>query len=177
MSEQNLLTTSSGGATMPPETEITEPDFRAKPSRILEIVVASIALAFSGLAFYLSYNIDLRMDPGGINARWWPSLLSLCAAALSAILLITSLTVQQIDRGDVEESQSDGWARVIKALALTSLYVFAWAKIGYLLPTIVFIVALLWIFGLRSRTGLIAFPLVTTVFIYGLFHYMLRVPL
>jgi hypothetical protein len=172
-----MLKTGPGDSSLSPDANVDEPDFRAKPSRALEIWIASIALALSGLAFYLSYNIDLRMDPGGINARWWPGLLSILATVLSSILLIAALSLETIDRGDVEDSTSLGWSRMLKALALSSIYVFAWASIGYLLPTLIYLVGLLWIFGLRSRTGLIAFPLVTTLFIYGLFHYMLRVPL
>jgi hypothetical protein len=177
MSEHTLLTSGTGDSSLSPDALQDEPDFRAKPSRKLEITIAAIALALSALAFYFSYNIKLMMDPGGINARWWPNVLSLSAAGLSTILLITSLTVSEIDRGDVEEANAEGWSRMLKALALSSLYVFAWSKIGYLIPTIVYLIALLWIFGLRGRIALLAFPLITTFFIYGLFHYMLRVPL
>lgn len=177
MSEQISLKTGTGDSSLSPEADLDEPDFRATPSRTLEIATASIAIALSALAFYLSYNIDLRMDPGGINARWWPSVLSILAFILSAILLITAFAVTKIDRGEVEQSNAEGWSRMLKSLALTGLYVFAWSQVGYLVPTIVYLVALLWFFGLRSIKALCLYSLVTTFFIYGLFHYMLRVPL
>jgi hypothetical protein len=177
MSEHISLSTSTGDSSLSPEAELNEPDFRAPPSRSLEIATASIALALSALAFYFAYNIELRMDPGGINARWWPSVLAISASVLSGILLVVSLTVKEIDRGDVEASNAKGWSRVLKALAVSSLYVFAWSQIGYFVPTLVYLVALLWIFGLRSLVAMGLYSLITTGFIYGLFHYMLRVPL
>jgi hypothetical protein len=177
MSEQISLMTSTGDSSLSPDAELNEPDFRAPPSRCLEIATASIALALSALAFYFAYNIELRMDPGGINARWWPSVLSITASLLSAIMLVASMTINTIDRGDVEVSNADGWSRMLKALALSSLYVFAWSQIGYFFPTLAYLVALLWIFGLRNFVAMGLYSLVTTSFIYGLFHYMLRVPL
>ena len=172
-----LLKTGAGDDISSPDTSVDEPDFRAKPSRKLEIVIGCIALALSALAYYFSHNIKLMMDPGGINARWWPSLLSLSAASLSAIILFASLAFQKIDRGDVEESNAAGFARMLTTLALTSLYVFAWSQIGYTVSTVFYLASLLWVFGLRSPIALILYPLITTGFIYGLFHYMLRVPL
>jgi hypothetical protein len=66
---------------------------------------------------------------------------------------------------------------MLLALALSALYVFAWSHLGYVGPTLVFNLVLLRIFGLRSWKALGVYSVVTTAFIYGLFHYLLRVPL
>ena len=177
MTELDKLTASAGDTSVLPVELAEEPDFAARPSRPLEIVVAVVALALSVLALVLSQNIRLRMGGGGLDPKWWPTLLSSLAAGLSAILLGMSLFGPLAGRGDLEAGHRDGWVRMLVALALSALYVFAWWQVGYLVPTAVYLFALLWVFGLRSWKGLIAFPLVTTAFIYGLFHFMLRVPL
>jgi hypothetical protein len=176
MTEPQELSISSGDALSPDET-VVEPDHSAQPSRRLEIVIAVAALVLSVTALLLSRNIQLRMGAGGIDPKWWPTLLSVFASVLSALLVGMSLFGLPMSRGDLEESERDGWIRMLVSLILCALYVFAWSHIGYVAPTLVFIAALLWVFGLRSWTGLAIFPVVTTALIYGLFHYVLRVPL
>lgn len=170
------LAASSGGLAPPDET-VAEYDFSASPSRRLEIAIAVTALALSVVALVLSRNIYLRMGAGGLDPKWWPTLLSVLAGGLSAILVAMSLFGPAMGRGDLESSHRDGWTRMLTALTLTILYVVAWWGLGYVLPTAVYLLALLWVFGLRSPRGLIVFPVITTAFIYGLFHFLLRVPL
>ncbi|RYE88324.1 MAG: tripartite tricarboxylate transporter TctB family protein [Hyphomicrobiales bacterium] len=177
MTELEKLAASTGDTSVSPVETLNEPDFSARPSRPLEIIIAVAALALSVLALVLSQSIYLRMGGGGLDPKWWPTVLSILAACLSAILVGMSLFGPVANRGDLEAGHRDGWVRMLIALALSALYVFAWWQVGYLIPTVVYLVALLWSFGLRSWKGLVAFPVVTTALIYGLFHYMLRVPL
>lgn len=177
MTELNQLAGSSGDISMSPDEATDEPDIAARPSRPLEIVIAVTALALSVVAIILSQNIYLRMGGGGLDPKWWPTVLSSIAAGLSTILVGFALFGPTISRGDLESVPKDGWPRMLVALALSALYVFAWSFVGYVVPTAIYLFALLWLFGLRAWKGLVIFPLVTTAFIYGLFHYMLRVPL
>lgn len=177
MTELDKLTASTGDTLVSPVETAGEPDFSARPSRPLEIIIAVAALALSVLALVLSQNIRLRMGGGGLDPKWWPTLLSILSACLAAILVGMSLFGPAANRGDLEAGHRDGWVRMLIALALSALYVFAWWQFGYLIPTAIYLFALLWSFGLRSWKGLIAFPVITTGFIYGLFHFMLRVPL
>src|SRR5690606_31269956 len=126
----------------------------APPSRRLEIAIGAMALAFSLLALWLSRDITLRMGGGGIDPKWWPTVLSVVAAGLSAILVGMSLFAPPMSRGDVEASEKDGWVRMLAALALSALYVAAWSLAGYVVPTLVFTAVLLFVFGLRSWKGL-----------------------
>lgn len=177
MTELNQLAASSGDIAVSPEGSAAEHDIAARPSRPLEIVVAVTALVLSVVAIVLSQSIYLRMSAGGLDPKWWPTVLSSIAAGLSLILVGFALFGTSISRGELESVNEGGWARMLTALALSALYVFAWAKVGYVVPTALYLAALLWLFGLRAWKGLIIFPLVTTGFIYGLFHYALRVPL
>lgn len=177
MTEPKTLAATPGDTDVLPGEPVEEFDFAAKPSRRLEIAIAVTALVFSVTALVLSRNIYLRMGSGGLDPKWWPTLLSIMAAVLSSILLGMSLFGPASSRGELESAHEDGWKRMLSALTLSALYAFAWSLAGYLVPTVLYLAALLWVFGLRSWKGLIAFPLITTAFIYGLFHFMLRVPL
>ncbi|WIY53219.1 tripartite tricarboxylate transporter TctB family protein [Devosia sp. YIM 151766] len=177
MAELDKLTSASGDTIVSPDAAVAEYDFSAPPARRLEIVTALAALIFAIVALVLSRNIYLRMGAGGLDPKWWPTLLSILAAGLSAIMLGMALFGPAQSRGDLESGHPDGLIRMLQALALTTLYAFLWSAFGYVIPTIVYLFALLWVFGLRSWKGLVAFPLITTAFIYGLFHLLLRVPL
>lgn len=168
---------SSGDATMSPDETPEGHEHLAEPSRRFETVIATVALALSVLALVLSRNIHLRMGAGGIDPKWWPTLLSLVAAALSAVLLAMALFGPPAERDELESTHRDGWARMLVALALSVLYIFAWSRFGYVAPTLAYLLALLWLFGVRNRIALVLYPVITTAFIYGLFRLMLRVPL
>jgi hypothetical protein len=177
MTGPQTLATSSGDTTVLPDETVVELDYSAQPSRWLEIAIALAALMLSIIALVLSRTMYLRMGSGGVDPKWWPTLLSMLAGALSALLVGMSLFGPAMSRGELEASEQGGWVRMLLALTLSALYVFAWSSIGYVVPTVVFIAALLWVFGLRSWKGLAIFSVVTTAFIYGLFHLVLRVPL
>ena len=177
MTDRSKLRETSGGAQALPDEAISDYEFVAAPSRRMEIAIGATALALSVLAIYLSRSIDLRMGGGGIDAKWWPTVLSSSAAVLSAIILGTALFMPVAQREDLEGAQKDGWVRMLVALGLSSLYVFAWWQIGYLVPTLVYLFALLWVFGNRNPIALVLYPVLTTAFIYGLFHSLLRIPL
>lgn len=148
-----------------------------KTLRIKEAVTAITALGLSVLAIVLSQNINLRMGDSGLNARWWPTVLSSSSALLSTMLVLSALFLPVEADEEAQAAQKDGWLRVIIVLAISSLYVFAWARIGYIIPTAIYLFALLWTFGVRSKIVLFLYPVLTTAFIYLLFHKMLRVPL
>lgn len=177
MSGLEKLGETSGGAEAPPDDAIVEYDNAAVPSRRMEIVIAAVALALSLLALVLSRNIYLRMGEGGLDPKWWPTVLSIGSSVLSAILLAVAMMGPVAERYDLESSQNDGWPRMLAALALSALYLVAWWQWGYIVPTLVYLFALLWLFKVRGWLPLILFPALTTAFIYGLFHLLLRVPL
>lgn len=177
MTERNSLAASPGSTDVLSGEVADELDLAAPPSRRLEITVAITALVLSVTALILSRNIHLRMGSGGLDPKWWPTLLSVLAAVLSSVLIGFALFGPAASRNELESSHHDGWVRMLLALTLSVLYALAWSFFGYVVPTVLYIAALLWVFGLRSWRGLLAFPIVTTAFIYSLFHFMLRVPL
>lgn len=149
----------------------------AAPSRPLEIAVGGGALALSLAALWFSRSIRLRMGAGGLDPKWWPTLLSCLGCGLAVLLLARAFRGEPLGRGDLEAATPEGWARLIGALALSGLYVFAWSRLGYAAPTIAYAFGLLWLFGLRRPLPLILYPLLTTGFIYGVFRILLKAPL
>lgn len=177
MIEPQKLASTSGGTDVSPGEPAAEPDYSAKPSRTLEIAIAVVALVLSVAALVLSRDIVLRMGGGGIDPKWWPTMLSCCGIALSLVLLLQAFLSTSSHRGDLLAIERRGWTRMIVSLTLSAVYVFAWSRFGYVVPTIIFTGALLWVFGLCSWKGLVIFPVAVAIFIYGLFHLLLRVPL
>ncbi|MBD8078604.1 tripartite tricarboxylate transporter TctB family protein [Cellulosimicrobium arenosum] len=161
------------GAGAPTDPDPAPP---APPSRRLEVASALVSLVLlAGLAF-LARRIELRTETGGIDPRWWPELLGTVGAVLAVALLVVAL-VRPSDRGDLEATTRTGYVRLGASVALTVGYLLLWPLVGFLVATPIYLLALILLFGGRGWRTLIGFPVLTTAFIYLLFHTLLEVPL
>ena len=160
-----------------PSTTDFAPELAARPSRRLEVVTAAVSLAASVGGYFLAQSVELRTETGGVDPRWWPTVLSLLVAVLSLALLLIAILRPPFDRSDLEVSSRQGWTRLGAALVTGILFIVLWQLAGYLIATPLFLAALLWIFGGRGWKTLILFPVITTGFTYVLFHTLLKVPL
>ena len=161
----------------------------AAASRPLEIVFASVALAFTAGYLYLGTQIPLRQEalPGQIDARFWPLMLGTAGVAVSIALLAIAITRPPQSRDDIERAQPGGILRVFLTCVLTLGYVELWVvgsvvAFGYrfeLFPVITagYLVLLMLLYGQRRWLGLVIYPIAVTAFIYVLFGMLLRVPL
>lgn len=166
------------GASAPGGTPVDDVTSRAaRSSRRLEIGAALATLLASGGLLMLAFRISVRTETGGVDPRWWPLVLSGVGLALSALLLVVALVRPPFERDDLEVTGRDGWTRLVLAVIIAALYLVAWDLVGFVIPTLVFLIALLWVFGRRRWKGLIIFPIAMTAFIYGLFDFVLKVPL
>ncbi len=152
-------------------------DLAAASSRRLELVTAVVALVLSVGGYILAQGIELRAETGGVDPRWWPTLLSLVAGVLSLVLLLIAILRPPLDRSDLEASNRQGWVRLGAAMVIAILFIILWQLAGYLLATPLFLAALLWVFGGRGWKTLILFPVITAASTYVLFHTLLKVPL
>ncbi|MET0861834.1 MAG: tripartite tricarboxylate transporter TctB family protein [Microbacterium sp.] len=153
------------------------PELAAAPSRRLEVTTAAVALVLSVCGYFLAGAVEIRTETGGVDPRWWPTLLSLVAGCLSLALLLIAILRPPFDRSDLEVSSRQGWTRLGIALVCGILYIVLWQLAGYLIATPLFLAALIWVFGGRGWKTLILFPVITTGFTYVLFHTLLKVPL
>lgn len=160
-----------------------------RPSRALEIVAASVAVAFCAGYLALALRIPLRDESGvaAMDARTWPTVLGVAGLAVALVLLVVAVTRPAPTRDDLERISRGGPLRVILTIAVSAAFVAAWGvqsiiMLGYriqLFPVIaaVYLFALLLLFGHRRWIGLIAYPVGLTAFIYVLFGIVLRIPL
>lgn len=146
------------------------------PSRRLEVITALCALAASAGLVLLSRQITVRTETGGIDPRWWPTLVGSLALALSVALLIVVLT-RTMPRDDIEPTSKAGWARVAVTVTAAVAYTFLWPAIGYVPATLLVLIILTAAFGARNWKVLVLFPVGLTAFLYLLFGTLLKVPL
>lgn len=148
-----------------------------EPSRRLEILCALIAVAGTGALVLLARAIEVRRETGGIDPRWWPELLGMTGLALAAVLLAVALVRPPFQRDDIEAATRQGWVRLVVAVALTTVFVALWPLVGFLVATPVFLCATTYLFGGRGWKALLIYPAALPVFVYLLFHTVLKVPL
>ena len=171
------------------EDEATLEDGGAAASRPLEVGAALVACAVFGIALVLSLTLSIRTEaaPGQIDARFWPSVLSVIGLALALARLVTTLVTAPQPRGDVEARQPGGIPRVLATLVITGLFMALWSVgdvilAGYriqLFPIamVAFLAALLALYGARGWRPYVLFPVPLAIGTYLLFGMLLRIPL
>jgi len=149
----------------------------ARSSRALEGGVAAVAVVASIVVLLLARGIESRVDSGGLSPDWWPLVLGGTGLALSLALLVVGLTRPPAEREGVQAGTREGWFRAGLAIVLSVLFIEVWGAVGFVVPAVVYLLALAVIFGVRSWKFLLLFPLGVTALIYVLFDLLLRVPL
>ncbi|QGH68640.1 tripartite tricarboxylate transporter TctB family protein [Pseudactinotalea sp. HY158] len=146
------------------------------PSHRLELLCGGIAIALSLTLIGLSRLITVRNETGGVDPRWWPTVLGVLGLVLSIALVIVALTAT-IRRDDVEPATTPGLRNVFVTAAVAVAYVLAWPLVGFIPATVVLLVVLTATYGARSWKALVLFPAGLTAFLYLLFATLLKVPL
>jgi len=173
----------------PAADEAAQQEGGAAASRPLEVGAAVVACAVFGVALYLSVTLPIRAEaaPGQIDARFWPSVLSIVGLGLALARLMATLVTEPHSRADVEARQPGGVLRVVSTLAITTLFVIVWSIgdvifAGYriqLFPIAMaaFLAVLLALYGARSWKSYVLFPVPLAIGTYLLFGVLLRIPL
>jgi hypothetical protein len=149
----------------------------ASSSRRLEVAGAVVALGISLLLFFLADRIELRVETGGIDPRWWPRTLGMIGIAVSVLLLLVSALRTPPDRDEVEAATPAGRIRLAATVALAFAYMFVWPAVGFVPATLVLLVVATAVFGGRGVRALVLFPVCLTAALYLLFDVALEVPL
>ncbi|WP_091181822.1 tripartite tricarboxylate transporter TctB family protein [Paramicrobacterium humi] len=151
---------------------------QAKPSRWLERVIALSLVGLCVLGIIGSRLIEVRTETGGIDPRWWPTLMCGISLGLSLLLTVIAFTRPPFDREDLEVTNRGGWLRLVCTIVLSALYIVAWTLSGnFVVPSVILLVALMWVYDGRGWKALVIYPIATVAFIYLLFHTLLKVPL
>lgn len=184
--QQGAGGTAAGAQQAPPPPAQSPPDqsppdpgdeaVPAHPSRTLELLVAVVSAVLAGGWFALSRAMTVATDTGGIDPRWWPSVLTGVWFGLSVLLLVWALRAP-LARDDLESTTAQGWRRLLLLAVLSAAFIALWPVVGFPAASLVFLALVLWVCGARSWKTLLIYPVATTAFIYLLFQSLLRVPL
>lgn len=151
---------------------------QAKPSRKLERGIGITLTVLSAAGLIGSRAIMVRTDTGGVDPRWWPTLICSLALALSLMLVGVSLTKPPFEREGLEVTNHDGWLRLLWTIILSVLYIVAWTvSENFVVPSVILLVAMMWVNDGRGLKALVFYPIGTVMGVYLLFHTFLRVPL
>lgn len=170
MADRNTSGADSPGASAP------EPALALPPSRRLEVLTGVIAIALSAVMILLSRAIQVNRETGGVDPRWWPTVLGVISLVLAVLLVAVALT-RTLSRNDIEPTSRTGRINAVVTAAAAVAYALAWPIVGFLPATFVLLVVLTAVFGARNWKVLVFFPAGLTAFLYILFASLLRVPL
>ena len=169
--------------------DIAEESTSPAPSRTLEIITAAASLAFMVLVLVLSLNISLRSEaaPGQIDARFWPTVLSIAGILLAVAQLVLALIKPAPARDDIDSIAPGGYRLVAVTVVATVLFIVVWnigsvIMFGYriqLFPiaAVLLLAGLIAAYGARSWKAYVFFPIPMAMLAYVLFHVVLRIPL
>jgi len=170
--------------------EITHDAYQGAPaSRLLEIVFAVVALAFTVGFTVLTTQIELRREaaPGQLDARFWPMILGISGIAASIALLVLAITRSAPSREEIERIQPGGVARVAATLVIVGAFIAAWSMstiilFGYRfevfpIGSALLMAALMLVYGHRRWLSLIIYSVSVAAFVYVVFGMLLRIPL
>ncbi|MBM2803956.1 MAG: Tripartite tricarboxylate transporter TctB family [Deltaproteobacteria bacterium] len=142
---------------------------RANITVALALVSASAFLLFEAGRFNFG---TLRVPQTGFFPKTLVTLLLL----LSLVLLVQALRRKETERGS-EKIAADGWTRIAATLATMIGFALVLEWLGFLLSTFVLMVLLLRAIEAPRWSKVFTVALVTALAVYGLFAWLLSVPL
>ena len=150
-----------------------------------EIVLSAVCLAFFSFMFYEALELRGVGRFGEVGSGFWPLLSLGVATILSLAWLMINLGKYSRDKQKTEEkseteSAAEAWSRRKKVgLSLVSLlcYIVIIPLIGFLLSTILFILAFILALDERRKAVLLVSPPLITVVIILVFAKFITIPL
>lgn len=151
-----------------------------------EIVLSAVCLAFFSFMFYEALELRAVGRFGEVGSGFWPLLSLVVTTILSLVWLLKNLQQYSREKGMGAESSPspealvEAWRRRRK-IALCSLcllvYIVITPWIGFILSTILFILAFVLALEEKRRSVLIVSPLMITAVIIIIFAKFITIPL
>jgi putative tricarboxylic transport membrane protein len=150
-----------------------------------EIVLSAVCLVFFSFMFYESLELRGVGRYGEVGSGFWPLLSLGFSVILSLAWLITNLRKysrekQKTGETPAPENAAEAWSRRKKVgLSLVCLlcYIIIIPLIGFLLSTVLFILAFILALDERRKTVLIISPLLITAAVIVVFAKFITMPL
>lgn len=137
-------------------------------------VALSVAL-LGGTMMLPIHGLELSAADGSIGPGWWPAVLggTLVAGAVAIALVAFKQPEPMLE----QRVSSHGLGRLGAVITAIILYGIGWQFFHFILVTVVFLSALMYVTGGRGVKALVVFPVLTAAVLYGLFGMLLQVPL
>jgi putative tricarboxylic transport membrane protein len=151
-----------------------------------EVVLSAVCLAFFSFMFYEALELRGVRRFGEVGSGFWPLLSLSIAAILSLVWFIGNLRrYSREKRGTFEERpmpetvalKRAGQKKIALCSACLLLYIILTPLIGFLLSTVLFILAFILALEEKRRLVLIISPLVITAVIFFVFAKFIMMPL
>jgi putative tricarboxylic transport membrane protein len=140
-----------------------------------DIAVAAILLALAGYIFLAASALPFGTARVPQTA-FFPKTLAVLLAILSLVVLAQALAGKRATF-DADKIGSAGWFRIGASLATLIGFALVLQPLGFLLSTFLLMVCLLRAIDAQSWGKVIAVALATSLLTYGLFAWLLGVPL
>ena len=140
-----------------------------------DITVAAILLALAGYIFLAASALPFGTARVPQTA-FFPKTLAIVLASLSMVLLAQALARVKASL-DSDKIDSAGWFRIGVSLATLIGFALVLEALGFLLSTFLLMVCLLRAIEAQSWAKVVAVALATSLLTYGLFAWLLGVPL
>ena len=150
-----------------------------------EIILCAFCVAFFSFMFYESLELRGVGRFGEVGSGFWPLLSLGFASILSLVWLITNLRKYSREKQETKEkpapeNATEAWSRRKKvglSLACLLCYILILPWIGFILSTVLFILAFILALDERRKTVLIISPLLITAVIIVVFAKFITMPL
>lgn len=142
----------------------------------MERVVAAVVTLLGAAMLFGARGITVRNETGGIDPRWWPTVIAVGIIAMGLWMLYNAVFTT-IER-TVDPAQRQGWISVFATVGgLVAMVILWWLHVPFLILAPLFLIGTNWVYGLRRWTTLLLFPGVITLLIFLVFKLMLKVAL
>ncbi|WP_165218066.1 tripartite tricarboxylate transporter TctB family protein [Schaalia sp. ZJ1691] len=163
---------------MPAQVDATSAGAPNAPESVrLEVLSALVIAAFGVFTVVGARSIELRNETGGIDPRWWPTIIGAGIIFCGLWMLFNALTRRAIER-NVQPANRMGWLWLLATIAALIGAVGIWIiGLHFLVITPLFLAVTNWFYGERRWQTLALFPTIVTLILFVIFRLLLKVPL